>query len=91
MEKYFKILGYLVKDTVTNRQGIVTSISFDLSGCVQGLVTPVCDREGKTGDSYWIDTKRLVPLAKTPVMSPPSFKIIPGGQDLPKFQSKPTL
>src|SRR5256885_6644880 len=60
--KHLELLGYQVRDVVSGFTGVVTSISFDLYGCVQGLVTPpVIEKEGKkSGDSGWFDTKRLV-------------------------------
>lgn len=92
MKEYLKLLGYLVNDVVTNQKGIVTSISFDLAGCVQSLIMPACSSEGTLPDPHWFDTKRLVLLSKEPVMPLPVFEIIPGGQSLPNiYESKPAL
>lgn len=91
MKEYLKLLGYSVNDVVTNQKGIVTSISFDLYGCVQALVTSACNSEGKLGDSHWFDIKRLVLLSEKPVMIPPTFEILPGSESLPKPESKPAL
>ena len=38
MQNHFELLGYKVKDSVTGFTGVVTSISFELYGCVQALV-----------------------------------------------------
>ena len=35
-----KLLGLKVKDKVTGFTGIITSVSFDLYGCIQVIITP---------------------------------------------------
>lgn len=90
MEKYLKLLGKPVRDRITSFVGVVTSISFDLYGCVQAIVTPPMDKAtGKQGDSHWFDTKRLEVTDENAVMEQPTFEIVPGGQSLPDFPSKP--
>jgi len=75
MEKYLRnMLGLKVKDKVTNFQGVITSISFDLYGCVQGLLTPGVDKDGKANDSRWFDMGRLKIIDTKPVMKSPNFK-----------------
>lgn len=84
--KDFNLLGLKVKDRVTGCTGVVTSISYDLYGCVQAIVTPFADKDGQHKDSRWYDTKRLIVLDQTPVMAVPSFDTFakpPGGQKLP--------
>ncbi len=83
-------LGRKVKDRVTGFTGVVTSISFDLYGCVQGWVVPQLGEDGKVRDSSWFDLNRLQILKKEPVLEVPTFapvaKIttnsVPGGQEL---------
>ena len=87
MKEHFKLLGYVVRDVVTGTKGVVTSISFDLSGCVQGLVA--LKTENKLDESRWFDIKRLERLEAEPVMPVPVFEIVPGSQDLPGYESKP--
>jgi len=89
MREYLKTLGFKVVDSVTGFKGVVTSISFDLYGCVQAIVTPEADKDGKIEESRWFDTKRLIIASKKPVMPIPTFETIPGGQDLPIYPSKP--
>jgi hypothetical protein len=86
MPKDLKLLGKLVRDKVTGFEGIVSSVGFDLYGCVQAVVTPAMKEPGKLEDSRWFDTKRLSVLNETPVMPIPTFepeKVI-GGSEKPK-------
>ena len=48
-EQHFKLLGMKVKDKVTGYSGVVTSLSFDLYGCVQAVITPITGK-----DKDWI-------------------------------------
>lgn len=94
--KDMKLLGLRVCDLVTGFTGIVSSISYDLYGCVQAVVTPGVSKDGKAEDGRWFDTKRLTVLDPKPVMEVPCFeeavtsveaapvKTIPGGQKLPR-------
>lgn len=71
INKHISLLGHKVKDSVTGDKGIVTSICFDLYGCIQAVVTPV----GKNNDrnSKWFDISRLTITSKKPVMLQPNF------------------
>ena len=89
MEKHIALLGFKVHDVITDFSGIVTSISFDISGCIQALVCPGLNKDNKIDDSRWYDTKRLEILSKKPVVAVPTFKIVPGGQELPSYESQP--
>jgi len=74
MNSYLELLGHKVRDRVTGFEGVVSSVSFDLFGCVQTVVTPPMDKKtGKRPDSEWFDHKRLEKLSKEPVMKQPSF------------------
>lgn len=64
-------LGLIVEDKVTGIKGVVTSISFDLYGCVQALVDPGIDKNGKTQDRHWMDLVRLDVIKKKPVITNP--------------------
>jgi hypothetical protein len=83
MKDYMKILGFKVKDVVTGYEGVATSVSFDLYGCVQVVVTPGPDKDNKVSGGTWFDHKRLKCTSKTKVMAAPSFESVPGGQTLP--------
>lgn len=84
-------LGNKAIDRVTGFKGIVTSISFDLYGCIQALVHPGIDDDGKLKDQSWFDINRLI-IDGNPVMKIPDFlcKDTPlfydnGPCDKPKF------
>lgn len=67
------LLGYEVEDKVTGFKGIITSISFDLYGCVQAIVLPKVDKDAKIPDPRWFDLPRLKITSKKPVMEQPRF------------------
>lgn len=85
--EHLKLLGFKVKDVVTGFTGVISSISFDLYGCVQAIVNPGLDKDGKPGDMHWFDLKRLEPIGDKPVMEQPTFESVPGGEHLPTFKS----
>jgi len=62
-----KFLGYKVKDKVTGTKGIVTSMSFDLYGCIQAIVT------NEKNESCWFDISRLKILSNNPVLEIPNY------------------
>jgi hypothetical protein len=66
-----KLLGLKVEDKVTGFVGIVDSISYDLYGCIQATVKPVCNDKGEMVDAKWFDIARLRVLSPTPVMEVP--------------------
>ena len=83
MNEHMRLLGTKVHDKVTGFSGVVSSVSFDLYGCVQVIVTPGLDKDGKHQDGHWFDAKRLVVDDAKPVMEVPTFETVPGGQELP--------
>ena len=74
INRHIDLLGKRVKDRVTGFKGVVTSVGFDLYGCVQILVVPEISRDGKYGDSIWFDVGRLDVESQTPVMERPQFE-----------------
>ena len=72
-DKHFNLLGLKAKDVVTGFKGVITSLSFDLYGCINVLVTPESDKDGKRGESYWYDVARIKTTSKKPVMELPDF------------------
>lgn len=89
---YFKLLGFRVRDAVTGMEGVVTSISFDLFGCIQAVVQPDIDKAkpNEIPQGQWYDCKRLTPLADSPVMAVPDFTQPENGSaDKPAFRSQP--
>lgn len=83
MNEYMKLLGLKASDVVSGFSGVITSISFDLYGCVQAVISPGIDKDGKIPDGHWFDTKRLMIIDKEPVMEVPTFEAVPGGYELP--------
>lgn len=75
--KHLNMLGLKVEDRVTGFKGVVTSVGFDLYGCVQAVVNPGTDKEGKTQDSSWFDIARLKIQDDSPVMERPNFDFGP--------------
>lgn len=74
IKKHLNLLGLKVEDKITGFGGIVSSMSFDLYGCVQGLVSPAIDKkDGKIKNSMWFDVNRLKIINKKPVMERPDF------------------
>lgn len=75
IEKHLQLLGRKVRDAVTNAEGIVESISFDLYGCVQAVVRVPIDpsKPGEIPEGRWFDVKRLTVLSPDPVMRLPDF------------------
>ena len=83
------LLGLKVKDVITGFTGIVTTVGFDLYGCVQAVVKPSeLSKEGKVQDGEWFDTKRLAIVSTKPVMARPGFIEVPGPENksIPKFK-----
>ena len=67
----------LVQDKVTGFKGIVSSISFDLYGCIQAVVQPVVNaKDGKLENGKWFDVGRLKITGKKPIMKVPDFSAI---------------
>lgn len=75
LKDYLALLGLRVKDAVTGFIGVVTSISFDLYGCVQAVVTPPgVDKDGKLLFGHWFDTNRLIIEDLRGVLPVPDYK-----------------
>lgn len=75
---HLKMLGLKVKDRVTGFAGVVTSVGFDLYGCIQCVVTPGMNtKEEKLRDSLWFDINRLEVMSPKPVMQCPNFEFGP--------------
>lgn len=73
MEQHIDLLGRKATDKVTGFNGIVTSISFDLYGCVQAVVTPETNDKGEIVGGSWFDVTRLRTEIDEPVMNIPDF------------------
>lgn len=95
IQKHLKLLGMQVEDCVTGFKGVASTVSFDLYGCVQIIVTPAVDKEkGEPRDSKWFDASRLKTLSATPVMLPPNWEhegaeVEKGPVEKPAFSTLP--
>jgi hypothetical protein len=74
MKSHLQLLGLRARDCVTGFTGVITSVSFDLFGCVQAVIAPPLDAEGKIPEGRWFDVTRLVDLSEQPVMPRPDFE-----------------
>ena len=54
-----KYLGRSGKDRITGFSGVVESVSFDVYGCVQVILKPPVDKDGKLQDGGWFDIARI--------------------------------
>lgn len=73
--KHIDLLGYKAKDKVTGYKGVITTISFDLFGCVQAVITPeVKDGSDEVSSGHWFDVTRLKIIGSKKVMDSPNFE-----------------
>jgi hypothetical protein len=77
LQKHLSLLGMRVEDRVTGFKGVVATVGFDLYGCIQAIVNPGADNEGKLRDSQWFDVNRLIVVSDEPVMPRPEFEWTP--------------
>ena len=91
IKKHISMLGLEVVDRVTGFAGVVSSVSFDLYGCVQALVNPGVGSDGKLRDSSWFDVNRLHAKRSDPVMDPPDFEAGPQAEGRQGAAEKPAL
>ena len=87
--KHINLLGLRVQDKVTRFTGVVTSICFDLYGCVQALVHPGADAKGKLQEQICFDVTRLEIMNKKPVMAPPNYETGPQAEGKQGAAEKP--
>ena len=73
VEESISLLGFKAQDKVTGFAGVVTSISFDLFGCIQAIVLPPVDKDGNDQEGRWYDIARLDILEEKRVMDCPKF------------------
>lgn len=73
IQAHFDLLGHEVEDKVTRQKGVVTSVSFDLFGCIQVVIDPGLDREKKRLECLWYDVSRIKIIGKKPVMEQPNY------------------
>ncbi len=74
---FIDLLGKTARDRVTKLEGVVCTISFDLFGCVQAVLRPPMNKDGKLDDAHWFDVHRLELVNDERVMAVPRFDITP--------------
>lgn len=72
INKHFELLGFKAKDKIRGTTGVITSLSFDLYGCVSALISPP-EKKGVRPDSCWFDVTRIEIIGKKPVMDLPDY------------------
>lgn len=82
-DSYLDLLGKGARDRVTGLSGRVISVSFDLFGCVQCVLKPGIDKDGKVPDGQWLDAQRLEITDHARCMPVPEF------ERPPKFGATP--
>ena len=71
--KHLGLLGREAEDRVTGFKGVVTSLAFDLYGCIQAVIQPNTDPEGKVPDGRWLDVVRINTECGRTVMACPDY------------------
>lgn len=72
-QDHIDMMGKKARDKITGFTGIVASVSFDLYGCIQAVLSPPLDKDGKPVDGRWFDIHRLEVVDHTRVMPVPQF------------------
>jgi hypothetical protein len=78
---HLDLLGKSAKDRVTGFVGVVSTIAFDLYGCVQAVLTPPVDKDGKNVDGRFFDVNRLEITNETRCMPLPTYAATPQKHD----------
>ncbi len=79
INEHMELLGLRVRDRVTGIEGVVTSVCFDLYGCIQAILNRGLDKDGKPHESFWYDISRLEVTDDAPVMRRPDYNWTPPG------------
>lgn len=80
-----ELLGLTVRDKVTGMTGVCSSISYDLYGCIQAVVSPEFNAaKNELPSGVWLDVSRLEVVDATPVMN------VPGGRFVITRSANPT-
>lgn len=70
-------LGRWGRDRVTDFEGTVSSIMFQLSGKTEMALSPRIDKENKIPEGKWIETRRVSLVGDQRPMAPPKFEQVP--------------
>lgn len=80
MESVVALLGHRGRDRITEVTGVITSVNFDLYGCVQACLHRGVDKDGKQLETFWYDVQRIEILTLVRVMEPPAFGDVPAAR-----------
>lgn len=69
--KHFEFLGLKAKDKISGYEGVISSINFDLYGCIQVVISPSKKDDGTLPNGHYFDISRVEILDETPVMVAP--------------------
>lgn len=73
IEETVQLLGLKATDKVTGFAGVITTVAFDLYGCVQVILTPPApEKVGEMIAGSWFDVGRLS-LSVERVMQTPTY------------------
>lgn len=72
MKEHLELLGYPARDRVTGFEGVLTSLSYDLYGCIQFVITPKYF-DNKVEEGRWFDSNRIEITSSEKVMETPDF------------------
>ncbi len=73
LKPHIDLLGRRVRDRVSGFEGVVTSLSFDLYGCIQVAVSPPIDKDGKIQPGRWMDVHRMTAIGDERALPAPNF------------------
>lgn len=76
------MLGKTARERVTGIKGIITSVSFDLYGCVQVTLHSGLDKDSKPIEQFWWDMKRIEITDHNRVMPAPEFVRMETGKEI---------
>lgn len=71
---HLDLLGCQARDKVTGVEGVITSVSYDLYGCIQAVLTLKSNEQGEYKLTCWMDVIRFEVLNDTPVIERPNFE-----------------
>lgn len=91
LQRALDYLGLKAKDKISGLSGVITSVSFDLYGCIQVVLRPQkLNKDGEPLQGSWVDINRLQITSKKPVMEMvdftqkyPSIKDVQGPDEKP--------
>lgn len=67
-------LGRKGSDKITGATGVITSVCFDLYGCIQIALHCGLDKDRKPIELFWYDISRIKILDEPAIMAAPSFQ-----------------